>query len=224
LDRAIKKIFFESNATITNQYPIIVVANDHVRDGLIENNFSEFKMAFPEHQYFYCIDSIGQLEAHSLIKNPEDKIDIKVDFKNEVLAYPNPEKPIAYLINDNQSQVILKQPFFEFDDQKSNKNWETGLNLEANSISQVLYPAEAKKSWLKAIKESFLSKILTPHTSYIVVENEAQKAMILKKQQEVLSGNKALDLEDETQNMSEPDLLLIASFMLLFFIYRRIRL
>ncbi|MBN8787766.1 MAG: hypothetical protein J0I84_11805, partial [Terrimonas sp.] len=47
------------------------------------------------------------------------------------------------------------------------------------------------------------------------VENDAQKAILKKKQEQVLSGNKSLDLDDDTQRMSEPGFWIMAFFLLI---------
>jgi hypothetical protein len=58
---------------------------------------------------------------------------------------------------------------------------------------------------LHIIENSFKTKIMTPLTSYIVVENEAQEKVLLEKQKQILSTKKQLDLGGATQ-MSEPSL------------------
>jgi hypothetical protein len=64
---------------------------------------------------------------------------------------------------------------------------------------------------------------MTPVTSYLVVENEAQKAMLKKKQEQALSGNKSFDLGEDTQRMSEPGLMLLAILFGLLIWYREKR-
>jgi len=78
-----------------------------------------------------------------------------------------------------------------------------------------LHPEKALKEWQNLVKYSFVSKILTPETSYLVVENEAQKAALLSKQKEVLSSNKLLDLNEDTQRMSEPNLWVLLALLCL---------
>jgi hypothetical protein len=64
---------------------------------------------------------------------------------------------------------------------------------------------------------------MTPVTSYLVVENEAQKAMLKKKQEQALSGNKSLDLGEDTQRMSEPRLILLTILLGLILWFREKR-
>jgi hypothetical protein len=57
-----------------------------------------------------------------------------------------------------------------------------------------------------------------------VVENEAQKAVLLKKQAEVLAGNKKMDLGEETlEPMSEPSIWLLIGFVFVLLFYNRLR-
>lgn len=62
---------------------------------------------------------------------------------------------------------------------------------------------------------------MTPVTSYLVVENEAQKEMLKKKQEEVLSGKQSLDLSEDAVRMSEPELLLLVVLVILIFLIHR---
>jgi hypothetical protein len=89
------------------------------------------------------------------------------------------------------------------------KNWQSALKMQGQWTSQILHPETSDKEWLNMVKYSFISKVMTPVTSYLVVENEAQKAMLKKKQEQALSGNKSLDLGEDTQRMSEPSLILL---------------
>ena len=81
--------------------------------------------------------------------------------------------------------------------------------MQAQWNSQILHPENSDREWLNLVKLSFISKVMTPVTSYLVVENEAQKEMLKKKQEQVLSGNKSLDLGEDTQRMSEPSMILL---------------
>ena len=64
---------------------------------------------------------------------------------------------------------------------------------------------------------------MTPVTSYIVVENEAQKAILKKKQEQVLSSNKSLDVGEDAQRMSEPSLIILFILLGLIMIIRETR-
>jgi hypothetical protein len=50
-----------------------------------------------------------------------------------------------------------------------------------------------RKVLANLVKNSFESNILSEYTSYIALENEAQKAVLKRKQREVLNANSNLD-------------------------------
>jgi hypothetical protein len=81
--------------------------------------------------------------------------------------------------------------------------------MQGTWMQQTLHPQKGHEQWLMLVKASFLSKVMTPVTSYIAVENEAQKVMLKRKQEQVLSGNKSLDADEEVQRMSEPSIWIV---------------
>jgi hypothetical protein len=210
LDRAVKSILFNTYKNKSTAYPVIVTVTDSIKYAIIENDFSDMKFTYPESDFFYDLKEKGYLKPHSLFLNPAAALADTVNFTQKVLAYPNEINPTVFLPNNNEASIILKKEFFDIDEKSiTEKNWQSALIMQGKWTSQVLHPETSGKEWLNLVKYSFLSKIMTPVTSYLVVENEAQKAILKKKQQQVLSSNKSLDLGEDTLQMSEPNLLIL---------------
>lgn len=224
LQKAINTTLF--NAYEKKTYPVIIVVTDNFENAIIEGDFSDFKFAFPENNFFYKLSNKGTLDTYSLVDNPFRKLpdSIKYSFDQPVLEYKFTNASVAYLRADDMPAILLKKDIFETPEiEIKEKNWSSALTMQGRWISQVLHPEIAEKEWLRSVKYSFLSKVMTPVTSYLVVENEAQKAILKKKQEEVLSGNKLLDLDDDTQRMSEPGLWLMAILLVVVLGYRDMR-
>ncbi len=222
LERAIKKVLFDSYNAKTKSYPVIVVVSNNLEESIIEKDFSDFKITFPEKDLFYRLNNNDELEAHSLTNDPKFALSdtLNLNFNHIVLAYPNKSNPTAYLPNNNEASIILRNKFFDIDDtQIIKKNWESALLMQSKWLSQTLYPQTSNKEWLKMVRYSFMSKIMNPVTSYIVVENEAQKAMLKRKQEQVLYGNKSLDVGEDASRMTEPNLIVLAVLLLLILFY-----
>jgi hypothetical protein len=224
LDRALKQTFFNAFLSKKAQYPVIVVLTNDWQNAIIENDFSNFKMAFPESNLCYAFDENWQLTAHNLENNPRQvmKDSLRFNFNLPIFAYPNAQNPTAFLPNDGKASIAFQSKNFSESDLKiEEKNWQSGLAIQALSLSQVFHPEQINKNWNTLLKASFQSKIMSPLTSYLVVENEAQKAMLLKKQAEVINGNKALDLDDDVQRASEPSLWLMLVLLGCFFVWNK---
>ena len=225
LERAIKTALF--NAYKNNEYAIFVVVTDSIQTAILDKDFADFKFAFPESDLFYNLDKNGMLQEHSLINNPLKQLPFQrreCVFCETVLEYQLSDNLIVYLPNNNQPSIILKEDIFEIQESEiQEKNWQSALTLQAKWRSQILHPETSDKEWLNLVKYSFNSKIMTPVTSYLVVENEAQKAILENKQKQVLSSNKSFDLDENTQRMSEPSLWLLTILFGLVLLYKQIR-
>ena len=192
---------------------------DNFYGAVLDKDFADLKITYPENNFFYQLDANGHIVAHSLFEKPQNVIQEKIDITTDsaVKIWQGKDNRIFYLPNDTLGNIVLEQSLFSLNDSEVNpKSWDTGLALQGKYLSQKLHPENSDKEWLNIIKKSFQSKIMTPFTSYMVVENEAQKAMLLKKQKQMLAGNKALDLGEDTQRMSEPGLwvgLLVLMFL-----------
>ncbi|PID93405.1 MAG: hypothetical protein CSA95_07980 [Bacteroidetes bacterium] len=162
-----------------------------------------------------------------MIENPANElpeVTLQGLFDKTVLAYKRSEHSTAYLPNNHEASILLKEEIFPLSESAiQEKHWQSALAMQGLWISQTLHPEISDKEWLNLLKYSFISKVMTPATSYLVVENEAQKAMLQKKQQQVLSGNKSLDLGEDTQRMSEPELILLATLAGVILWWRKIR-
>lgn len=227
LDRAIRTTLFNVNQDKSKTYPIIVVVTDSIQNAVLDKDFEDLKFTFPESDLFFNLDKNGKLREHSLTENPIKELPEilrECMFCETVLEYRLSDNSIAYLPNNNEPSIILKKDIFEVSESEiKEKNWQSALTMQGQWTSQILHPEISDKEWLNMVKYSFISKVMTPVTSYLVVENEAQKAMLKKKQEQALSGNKSLDLGEDTQRMSEPSLILLTILLGLAIWYREKR-
>lgn len=225
LDRGVKTSLFNCYKNNNATYPVFVVVTDSIQKAVLDKDFSDLKMTFPESDLFFFVNQNGNLQPHSLTSNPIVPLadTLKYSFDQTVLEYDIANKKF-YLPNNNQPSIILKNDIFEVADQSiKEKNWQTALTMQGKWNSQILHPETSDKGWLSLVKYSFLSKVMTPVTSYLVVENEAQKAILKKKQEQVLSSNKSLDLGEDAQQMSEPSFILLTVLLGLVLWYRQKR-
>jgi hypothetical protein len=204
-EMAIKKVLVDSYNNPSDNVPVIVLVTDSIHNAIIQKDFRDLKFTFPDTDEFIVLDNSGAPKIHSLVSQPLEVKDsaavVKVD---EVLAWAPSGKARRFLRNDSLPEIALASAKYSADDQSMVKNtWNSGLAMQGEILSQQLHPETSGSQWLSSVRHSFASGIMSPFTSYLVVENEAQKAVLKKKQDLVLSGNKSLDLGEE-QRMSEP--------------------
>lgn len=207
LDMAIKMALI--NAYKSNTYPVIVVVSDSIENAVLGKDFADFKFLFPESNLFYQLDNYGGLHAHSLSNNAAQALadTTTYTFDQTVLEYKLSDSSSVYLPNDDEASIFLKKAIFELNTAEiKERTWQSAMTLQGSWQTQILHPEISDKEWLNLVKYSFASKIMTPLTAYLVVENEAQKAALEKKQKQVLAGNKSLEAGEDVQRMSEPNI------------------
>ncbi|MCX2743654.1 MSEP-CTERM sorting domain-containing protein [Mangrovivirga sp. M17] len=224
LERALKKLLFDSYHNPTDRIPVFYVITDDFDNAIIENNsLSDWKFTYPGNDLFYVTNG-KSTSTHNLWEG----LTIPTDESNEgfytrKLKLPTGE--IRYLRDDNKDEFVLLDPYFDIDeDDLEGKTIESALLIEGLRRSEILYPEEAADNWGNLVRASFQTGIMTPVTSYIALENEAQKAALLRKQKQVLSGKKGLDAGEEPDQMSEPTWWFVGAMMILLMWYRRKRL
>lgn len=221
LENAIKKILFNSYQSKSLTSPRIVVLSENLHNSVISKNFSDLKITFPENEFFYSVNSENVLVPHSLVNNPKRKVENHpIDLgKKEVYGWPDAINPSAFLSIDDNPSIVLKNSNHQLE--KLDENiWEAALSLHGQWLSQCLHPEKSNERWIGLVKGSFDARILTPLTSFLVVENEAQKALLLRKQNQVLNGNKNLDLNGDVQSMSEPGTWVLLALFICVVLYK----
>jgi hypothetical protein len=134
-----------------------------------------------------------------------------------------PDGKFAFLPLDANPEIVLINSTFEIEPSEiKSKDWKSGLYLQGKWISQLLHPEISEAEWLPLVRYSFISNFLTPPTSYIVLENDAQKEALKRKQEQILSSNQSLDAGEEIQRMSEPNIYLMMGILSCFLLVHRL--
>jgi hypothetical protein len=117
----------------------------------------------------------------------------------------NVPENLNFTLPQNTHQITLQNPekYLTPIDLKGT-SWDNALTLHAQWLNLLAHPENLEKDWLTVVRNSLQTKILTPYTSYISLENEAQKQALLAKQRQILAAKQALDAGDEPAPMSDP--------------------
>ncbi|MGE6219728.1 MSEP-CTERM sorting domain-containing protein [Nubsella zeaxanthinifaciens] len=214
LEGAIKKTLTENYYQNKKSYPVLIVVTNKIDNAIFLKGLSDLQFTYPENNSFYELSADGKIWEHSLLTSPIKRTIAlaTIPSKFPVYSWPNPVSAKAYLPNDSSSSIIIidKKVCIEHFKQKS---FEAALSMQASwqlvNVSQNFGNSEH----LELIKQSMKYQILSPVTSFIVVENEAQKKMLQHKQRQILNGNKNLDTDEDTQSMSEPNLWLLIAII-----------
>jgi len=224
LDNALKSIYFENYNSRSNKYPAVIFVSNDISQFYLIGDYDALKYLLPDVKSFYSLTPDGKLFSHSFDKNTIS-LDKPVGsiVPDKVVPWPGLDNIKAYLSNDDTTSIVLNKSDYDINvDNVDSRSIETGFMLKAAAISMFLHPEKTGDKTLDIVKASIKSGFMSPLTSYIVLENEAQEKVLLEKQKKILSTKKSLDIGEPTQ-MSEPSLTVIAIIAVAFVLVVRFR-
>jgi len=225
LERALKQIAVSAFAQQPVDYPHIIVLTPDMERAILTEDLADLQWALPDSDFFYELSSQGDLLPHHLNDHPlEVYTGTMPALPYPVAAWPDAAHAKAYVRLDTAASVIPGAPAdaHAAPPVLQAHNWYSALALEGAWMTHLLHPERTGKSWLELVRGSFQAQVMTPVTSFLAVENEAQRKVLLKKQKDVLNANPNLDVGEETR-MSEPGLMLTTLLLLatLLALYRK---
>lgn len=231
--RALQKIYYEISDDKAPLDPRIVIVGVPRGYGFSAKGLKDWHMLLPYLQPVYQISVQGNLqEVNWASQNRElqrsdtneiEKIDRTLQAQT-LLAWPNENDPQKFLLDDGKSSVIVHAPAFAGQIPELPKSeFEQGLVLDAIRQTHIKHPSQGSEDWLDAVKMSFKTGIMSSYTSFIALETEAQREVLLQKQKDVLAGNPSLDLSNQTRSMTEPELWLLLLLLPILEVMRRRR-
>ena len=219
LGGAMRRVLFEAQAQPTATYPVLVAVTNHFNQAILDADFEDFRAAYPESEVFYVLGADGQLVPHSLRHAARQPLSASPapGAPVPVRAWPDAVHPQAYLSAAPEASVVVsgRPTMGPAAGTPAASRWLTGLLLRGYGQWQSFHPEATDRERVPFVQASFRAGIMTPFTSFLALENEAQKAALRRKQAQTLAANASLDAMEPEQNLHQPTATPIDSAVLL---------
>ena len=182
-------------------YQIVVVKNDETAP-VFTGDFSAWAAAYPEGDDFYVLATNGAAHLHHLNDAPEARGKMVSSVLHSTSVHQGEN---AYYAIDGRGALLSGAGAPDRSSLQAN-DWASAARLRQSYLANRRAGQTGYRPWLAEVRGSFQTGVLMPTTAYMVVENEAQKEALRRKQAETLDADPALDLEetDPVRRMSEP--------------------
>ncbi len=122
LERAISEGLVKSYLQNSSEYPVIIVVTDSFETSILQKDFSNLAITFPESNIYYNINEEGVLIPHSLIEMPFHPSEATLNdapepnFYFPCLEYRTDNNKPYYLSIEEESSIILKSDIVIIDE------------------------------------------------------------------------------------------------------------
>lgn len=226
-DRPIRAVLTEACLNPSASRQVIVIATQTtgaIADpGVLLDGLLELSMCQPDAQHFLMLQALDSFSERSY-RDPYSVVRNGVDINDTqpVHAWPDTRSPQAWFAVDSLPGTAVLKGNDQVQQTPLNlRDWNDALALEARWRTYELFPGQGTAGWLSVVRGSFQAQVLTPQTAWICLESDLQRNALLKKQEETLSANAALDAgEEELVRMSEPGIWWLMIVPLLLWVLR----
>lgn len=220
LDYTLKKLLYKNYMTSSNEYPVIITVSDEISKSIVHENIEDLGFLSPEGLFIYKLNSEGNLEKYNLpIISEYSATQEKRPQPLKVIKYTDEEGKITYLPNDHRDSIVIKDVELT-EGSIENTSFENGAALKGAYLYSALHPENYLENNLIQVKNSILSNVMSPLTSFMVLETKAQEKVLIEKQKQILSAKKAIDVGDVTE-MDEPAMVIVLLFICLLYILKK---
>ncbi|MBL7939278.1 MAG: MSEP-CTERM sorting domain-containing protein [Flavobacteriales bacterium] len=224
-DRAVRSIITASCGNAHNRTPMIVFVASmplyYGGAGVWLEDLDDLAACLPEGAVFYDLGGSGSASSHPF-SDPGRSLNTEPETfeRPDVLPWPSATAPVAYLPDNDKPSIVVNKSSASVG--YSERRWIDALHLEGGWRTHQLDPSGGARRWRELVRGSFQAQVMTPATAWMCLEDDAQRNALLKKQEEVLNADQALDADDEDITaMSEPDFLWLLVPVLGWFLLRR---
>ncbi|WZL72983.1 MSEP-CTERM sorting domain-containing protein [Clostridiaceae bacterium 35-E11] len=223
VDYTLKRILYNHYLYYSKEYPVIVIVTDDMNEAILSKDLDNVAFVAPEGLHYYHLDDRGRLRKYD--GSLDESKDIDEVGKTPVLTWKSQEDKILYLPDNGEDSIVLTTDILAIKEQDlKGSKWENAVILKAMYMHQQLHPEKAWEQSLEIVKGSISKHVMSPLTSYIVLENQAQERAMLEKQKQILATTKPVEVGDLTE-MNEPPiaimLLLGIGLLIIIRIYKK---
>lgn len=229
-DRAIRRVLTDACLHPVHQRPVILITPGHVDSiadpGVLMEGLTDIAACQAGDPHFLLLEKDGSLSERRY-DAPHEVVRAEVAITTHVPAHawPDATGPKAWFVVDGLPGTATIEVDAAVQQAPLNlRDWNDALALEGRWRAHQLHPAQGTAGWLSVVRGSFQAQVLAPQTAWICLESELQRNALMKKQEETLSANAALDAgEEELVRMSEPGMWWLVIGMVVMWMLLRIR-
>ncbi|HNY32132.1 MAG TPA: MSEP-CTERM sorting domain-containing protein [Fibrobacteria bacterium] len=205
LERAVKHVLSDKFQRGSDTVPMVVAVSDRTDFVFLESDLDLFASVSPGVHGFFRLDRRGVLERFPF--SGEGPVPVYGMFIPDSVGELKDRKGRNHWVDLREGSVLVPFP-------DSVQAPLAGANLgpweraAANALRETRLAVLARdgdRAWKEILGESFASGVLARATAYLALETATQENALRAKQQEVLEGDRNMDLDtDESVRMSEP--------------------